>query len=585
MTVIGIAGTSLFFVFNTAPKQALALSGDNSGRCLSFNGSSSNVDFGSANFGLSASNTMTIGAWIKWGNKTGIASWANIATLNSAVSNGDVGQFWLQHDATNNYFEFAVQTTVSRKFVGATTPCITGNWYYVTGVYDGANIKMYVNGNLQASVTQTGNIAPFTTDYKFMIGKWAYTGRWFNGDIDEVCLWNTALSQTQIRSMMCKKLNGNESGLAGYWRMNEASGSVVADKTSGGHNGTINAAARNYSSAPVGDTAVYAFGSGQLTFVNFRGDSLKVNNFSSTPAGIVIYRIDTVPNSTSAASEFTAIGHAYYYGIFFPDYNNETYNVTYYFNGYPGIVDKTQLALAYRTSNNDMSWLNLSATLNTSTNLLSKSALSGRHEFVLATKSPANTLPVEMVSFNAGVDERSVDLRWQTASEINNDHFTIERSTDGQHFENIMEIAGAGNSTTLRSYAATDEHPPAGHVYYKLRQTDYDGHYKEFNIESVIFESSDESFIRIENVYPNPFKDHIRIIFNADHVQPINISIFDMGGKLIFSKESVTETGINKMEIFPDGNIPDGMYSLVVSDKGKHEEKFRLVKTGALAFN
>lgn len=584
MTSLAVMLTGgLIYLLNSTPRDAFAASGNGSGRCLTFNGSSSAVDFGSVNFGLSSSNTMTIGAWIKWGNKTGIGSWANIASLNSSVTNGDVGQFWLQHDASNTYFEFAVQTTATRKFVTSTTPCVQGNWYYVTGVYDGSAIRLYVNGTLQATTSQTGNISAFSSDYKFMIGKWAYIGRYFSGDIDEVCLWNTALSQTQVRNMMCKKLNGNESGLVGYWRMNETTGSLLVDKSSGSHNGTIFNAARNYSGAPVGDTAVYTFGGSTLTFLNSMGDSLKVNNFSSVPGGIVIYRIDTGPSSLQPPAGFSTIGSAYYYGVFIPGYDTATYKLTYYFNGYPGIADKSQLAMAYRTANNDMNWLNLSATLSLTNNTLSKTALTGRHEFDISSSGLGNTLPVELTGFDARLNANAVKLTWQTASEINNDFFSVERSTDGKHFENIENIGGAGNSTTLHTYSTSDFSPPAGLVYYRIKQTDFDGHAEEFEIKSVKVESTAESDFRIESVFPNPFRDHVTLrLHAADEVQ-LTVSIISAGGNRVLTKTFDVASGTGNVELTTDEHLPDGLYMLTVSDQEKHQEKFSLIKSGSLA--
>jgi hypothetical protein len=84
-------------------------------------------------------------------------------------------------------------------------------------------------------------------------------------------------------------------------------------------------------------------------------------------------------------------------------------------------------------------------------------------------------LPIELVAWDALKEGSIVHLSWVTATEQENDHFTIERSSDGVTFEDVLRIEGAGNSTTQRRYDAVDEKPLSGVSYYRLRQTDWNG--------------------------------------------------------------------------------------------------------------
>lgn len=94
-------------------------------------------------------------------------------------------------------------------------------------------------------------------------------------------------------------------------------------------------------------------------------------------------------------------------------------------------------------------------------------------------------LPVTLSSFQIkGINKLSL-LTFSTASETNNDHFTIERSVDGRSFDAIGEIKGAGNSNEEKRYEFTDENPLAGINYYRIKQTDYDGQYSYSEIKSV----------------------------------------------------------------------------------------------------
>ncbi|HEX8325905.1 MAG TPA: T9SS type A sorting domain-containing protein [Hymenobacter sp.] len=93
-----------------------------------------------------------------------------------------------------------------------------------------------------------------------------------------------------------------------------------------------------------------------------------------------------------------------------------------------------------------------------------------------SVSSRANgALPVELLGFDAKRTGPTVACAWATASEKNNDHFTVERSATGQEFARIGEVKGAGNSTKRVNYAFEDKAPLTGLSYYRLRQTDTDG--------------------------------------------------------------------------------------------------------------
>lgn len=109
-------------------------------------------------------------------------------------------------------------------------------------------------------------------------------------------------------------------------------------------------------------------------------------------------------------------------------------------------------------------------------------------------------LPIVLISFDAKVVDSVVQLRWITASEENNDYFTISRSEDGWHFEELCTISGAGNSSHEISYKTEDKNPTYGRSYYRLTQTDYDGFNESFDIVGVDFIGQSNQIL----VYPNP---------------------------------------------------------------------------------
>lgn len=95
--------------------------------------------------------------------------------------------------------------------------------------------------------------------------------------------------------------------------------------------------------------------------------------------------------------------------------------------------------------------------------------------FTLASVTSENPLPVELLSFTAEYKNKNVSLEWITATEINNDYFSVQRSKDGKLFHEILRIDGAGNNSSLKQYRAVDENPLPDISYYRLKQVDYDG--------------------------------------------------------------------------------------------------------------
>ena len=116
-------------------------------------------------------------------------------------------------------------------------------------------------------------------------------------------------------------------------------------------------------------------------------------------------------------------------------------------------------------------------------------------------------LPVELNSFNAILKENQVLLNWQTASEINNHGFEIERSFDGKNWKNIGFVQGNRTTTDLFNYSFNDKKPLVGVNYYRLKQLDFDGKF-EYSKTIAIELSMKKDELRI---FPNPIRDELNI--------------------------------------------------------------------------
>ncbi len=134
---------------------------------------------------------------------------------------------------------------------------------------------------------------------------------------------------------------------------------------------------------------------------------------------------------------------------------------------------------------------------------------SGSNNQGISINTP-NPLPVELIFFTAYLkSNQTVALEWQTASEINNDFFTIERSRDGDKWEMILITDGAGNSNMTIEYNEVDSDPLPGISYYRLKQTDFDGTIKYSAVVSV---SLNQDGLML---YPNPASGNINVVSKA----------------------------------------------------------------------
>ncbi|MEM8888676.1 MAG: T9SS type A sorting domain-containing protein [Bacteroidota bacterium] len=114
--------------------------------------------------------------------------------------------------------------------------------------------------------------------------------------------------------------------------------------------------------------------------------------------------------------------------------------------------------------------------------------------------------PVEWLSFTGEEIDQSISLEWSTANELNNDHFVIEKSTDGTFFRKIGEVDAVGNSQEIQNYQFSDLSPGQGILYYRLKQIDIDGAFSY----STVLELSVEGAQQV-SLYPNPVSDRLEV--------------------------------------------------------------------------
>ncbi|HKR05002.1 MAG TPA: hypothetical protein VJY62_10230 [Bacteroidia bacterium] len=152
--------------------------------------------------------------------------------------------------------------------------------------------------------------------------------------------------------------------------------------------------------------------------------------------------------------------------------------------------------------------------------------------FTFGSLIPDIPLPVELISFTAkAVDNKKAELTWITASEINNDYFTVLRSKDGFNFESIGRVEGNGTTTSASKYNFTDEMPFKGASFYKLLQTDFNNQVTESEIRTINI--SAESNFGIGHV--TSFENILSFeLFSNDKLENVSVELFDLRGRIVY---------------------------------------------------
>jgi len=229
-------------------------------------------------------------------------------------------------------------------------------------------------------------------------------------------------------------------------------------------------------------------------------------------------------------------------------------------------VGQTQLFEAGSASKSYVNLSSKTSAASTTTFSIAIASSSADWELINARLTPTNAqvLPVELSKYQLKCFDGKVMLDWTTDSELNNDYFTVERSQDCRFFEQIAKIAGNGTTNEPIEYFYLDEEALEGIMYYRLKQTDYNGNSKTYAPLSARCEKESLEIL----MYPNPNHGIFSVHF-PDYNN--DVLILNSAGKIMYKQfVSSNQTQFNLEE------IPAGIYHLMShSISGNNSINFR----------
>ncbi len=184
----------------------------------------------------------------------------------------------------------------------------------------------------------------------------------------------------------------------------------------------------------------------------------------------------------------------------------------------------------------------------------------------------ASPLPIQLLSFSATCQDNYPYIQWATATETNNNYFTIDKTEDGSHYETVGTIKGAGNSLTERSYSTLDYNNPSEVTYYRLSQTDLDG--TVTHVKSVAFDPCENA----ETINGYSSNNVINVAITSPIAATYEVMVKNTLGQTVLSETESAETGLNTYKLFPQASA--GVYILQVIGNNKvYTKKVLLMST------
>jgi hypothetical protein len=559
------------------------------GTFLSFDGADDHIVVAN-NPTLSPSSQLSIEAWV---NPTNFITNRTIVSKDSAGTNLSYRLFI---NTTGNLI-FTVNTSSGLATAVSSATIPTSNWTHVAATFDGSNLRLYVNGDTAGQNIQIGTINASTTGLYVGKNGPVVNDLWVGG-IDELKIWNIALTESEIRKRMHTRLpNFANSNLMLYFRFDEGLNNPILSDASGNCNSgtTVNMDVQNSTTAPAVFISTIPLGTpvvvdtliGGPGAYDFVGGALNMNYFNYLGSeNYVLHRFDTVystlptvnPGGVTASALRTWI--LYRYGL-------STYDSIYasFMLSNGSLLSGANVSDVYlfrRGNGNGGGWTlyqNPAMAVSTSPQSATfKFTAPNQFRFQFNVAGNNNPLPVSMGQLLGRAMMQNAELNWEVYSELNNKGFEMERSWDGVVFEKIAFVSGRGNSNEPMLYSFTDEKvftKPGTTAFYRIRQVDADGHLSDYS--NVVRISNGTLSIQSVSVIPNPFNTSTSVSIELANAGAVEIQLMDMNGRLISKQNYLLGDGLHTLPVAGENLMP-GMYVLKVKQAGE-SVTLKLVKS------
>jgi hypothetical protein len=415
-----------------------------------------------------------------------------------------------------------------------------GKYHHIAVQKDGTALRMFVDGISMGSVTdrttgETSNTAPL------LLGSSQDLSSTLKGELDEVRIWNTAISQDLIRTWMCKKIKTDHPAypsLVVLYTCDQSTASTTLFDNKGSFNSSLlNNAVLGLSGAPIGDASAFNYGAlPSASLSRASGEKLTATSAPSTLTGIHVYVVESAPNTTNG---ITGVGgNNRYFGVHPVGSANPLYTGVYDYSGNPFVTDEAGLRLFKRNSNDITAWSTVAATQNTSARTLT---FTGNFtEYMLG--SIGGPLPLNILSFTGSRQNSDALLQWRTADNRDVSKYEVQRSADGANFITVGSVAATG---TQYSFTDRDAFATPGTRFYRIKSTGNDGRLSHSAIIKLMQTAGGTL-----TAFPNPAKDVITL---AGLRQNGILRVYNTAGSIVHQQQISTQTLTLDISRFANG--------------------------------
>ncbi|MEX2597459.1 MAG: T9SS type A sorting domain-containing protein [Salibacteraceae bacterium] len=490
--------------------------------------------------GVATSNQTTIFVAVKFNaltnNNDGIIQASPAGTaFTSSVNDKSIGM-WI-NTSNGNIWGRGIQSNNTQRNISQTTSLSTGQFYIIAQDFNGSTIQQYVNGATAGNTIYNGTIKSWT---EFGIARQGTES--LDGELLEIIVYTNSVNAAQriiIDNYLAAKYNLTLTSNDLYVQDNGVNGDFDFDVAGIGRIDASNTHTDAQGSGILRISNPSGLNNNEFLFWGHNNGVQQATETADVPAGVQ-GRFDR----EWRFNEVNTLGVAIDVG---------SVDMAWDLSGL-GSVTASDLRLLI-DSDNDGSFADETPISGANSGggdvyeFTGVTGITNNTRLTLGTADLSQTpLPIELISFEVSPINSTVQLDWATASETNNDFFSIERSKDAQEWNVLKEISGAGNSSKKLDYQAIDENPLTGLSYYRLKQTDYNGKFQYFATRVVEVNQKIESDFQF---YPNPADDML-LIYSSK--KTYRVQILDVLGHAVLTANNPT--------VMEMSSVPTGTYFL-----------------------